>query len=377
MKKKAIAFYLPQFHPIEENNEWWGPGFTEWTNVAAARPRYPSHHQPHIPGELGFYDLRLSDTRVAQAKLAREFGVYGFCYYHYWFNGRVLLDRPLNEVLRSGEPDFPFCVCWANENWTRAWDGLDRQVLMKQDYSEADSLAHIRYLLEIMKDSRYIRINNKPLLLIYRPDIIPDVAGVLANWRDSSKVAFGAGIHIAGVRNGFSKLTDKEYLDAGFDSIVDFQPNREYFPSPTTAKGLLKDLLQRWLPDEVYQYLKLSTSQTNRVSYSGLVDGYMKKVWPKEYIKFPCVFPSWDNTARRKSPTIIENSDFGLFASWLERAFENVSYYGPDEQIVFVNAWNEWAEGCHLEPDRKNGRGFLSAVHRVVTNNKQSGGRGA
>lgn len=373
MKVKAISFYLPQFHPIPENDEWWGNGFTEWTNVAATRPRFKGHYQPHIPADLGFYDLRLSDSRISQANLARDYGLYGFCYYHYWFNGKLLLDTPLKSVLSSNEPDYPFCICWANENWTRAWDGLERQVLIKQVYSNDDSIKHMNYILQIIADRRYIRINNKPLILIYRPDIIPKLSEMLAIWREVSIVDFPEGIYLAGVRNGFSKLSDSQYISAGFDALVDFQPNREDFPAPSNFNSFVKATLQRYLPDSIYQRMKLSVTASNIVSYEKMVKLMIEKSWPINYIKFPCVFPSWDNSPRRKSATIIQNDDPKLFSIWLNKAISNVANYDNDEKIVFVNAWNEWAEGCHLEPDKKHGRSFLEAVASAL--NEQSNPR--
>jgi len=190
-KIRAIALYLPQFHPVPENDEWWGRGFTEWRNVAKAKALFPGHYQPHLPADLGFYDLRLPEVREAQAELASQHGIHGFCYYHYWFNGRRILERPFNEVLESGKPDFPFCLCWANENWTRVWDGGERNVLLEQHYSFEDDLAHIRSLIPAFKDPRYIRINGKPLFLVYRTELLPDPAKTAALWQ---KEAIKAGL---------------------------------------------------------------------------------------------------------------------------------------------------------------------------------------
>ena len=366
---KILAFYLPQFHPIPENDAWWGKGFTEWTNVVSARPRFSGHNQPHLPGDLGFYDLRLLETRIAQAELAQKYGVYGFCYYHYWFNGKLLLDAPLKSVLSSSKPDIPFCICWANENWTRAWDGLDRQVLIKQEYSCQDSLRHIEHLIPIITDMRYIRVNNKPLILIYRPDIIPNLSALLSLWRKVAQHSCPSGIYLAGVMNNFSGMTEQQYLEAGFDAVIDFQPNRSDFPKPKALKSKIKNILQYYLPDRVYQKIKLSITANNIVNYQEMVLNIQNKKWPIEYTKFPCVFPSWDNSARRKSATIIQNADYNLFSQWLITSIQNVKKYNIQEQLVFINAWNEWAEGCHLEPDKVNGHGFLKAVLDAIQAN--------
>jgi hypothetical protein len=186
---RLIAFYLPQFHPIPENDDWWGKGFTEWRNVVQAKPLFPGHYQPHLPADLGFYDLRVPETRQAQADLAREYGIHGFCYYHYWFKGRRLLERPFNEVLTSGQPDFPFCLCWANESWTRAWDGQSGVILMKQEYSEEDDYQHIRWLSNVFRDKRYIRYEGKPLFLVYRVRDLPNPLQTTEIWRNEARRA--------------------------------------------------------------------------------------------------------------------------------------------------------------------------------------------
>ncbi|MDQ3627188.1 MAG: glycoside hydrolase family 99-like domain-containing protein, partial [Verrucomicrobiota bacterium] len=216
---RAIAFYLPQFHPIPENDEWWGKGFTEWTNVAKTRPIYPGHYQPHLPNELGFYDLRLPEARDAQADLARDHGIHGFCYYHYWFNGRRVLERPFNEVLASGRPDFPFCLCWANENWTRAWDGREHDVLLAQHYSEADDREHIRWLCRAFADPRYIRIKGKPLFLVYRTTALPDPRRTTDIWREEARRLGIGELFLGRVESNFpGERGDPRPL--GFDAAV-------------------------------------------------------------------------------------------------------------------------------------------------------------
>src|ERR1035438_6297622 len=197
MKPRAIAFYLPQYHPIPENDAWWGKGFTEWISVTKARPLFKGHYQPQLPADLGFYDLRVPEARRAQAGLAREYGIHGFCYYHYWFHGKRLLERPFNDVLESGKPAFPFCLCWANENWTRRWDGKEEQVLLKQVYSIEDDIQHIRALLPVFKDSRYIKVNGKPVFLVYRIGNLPAPAETLRRWREEAAKAGLPGLYIA------------------------------------------------------------------------------------------------------------------------------------------------------------------------------------
>jgi lipopolysaccharide biosynthesis protein len=368
MDVRAIAFYLPQYHPIQENDEWWGKGFTEWRNVTRARPLFPGHHQPQLPGELGFYDLRCEDTRIAQAELAREHGIFGFCYYHYWFSGQMLLARPFNEVLASGRPDFPFCLCWANENWTRAWDGSDRQILMEQTYDESSIQAHITWLCRAFRDPRYIRVRGRPLILIYRTDILPNVAGLLRTWRAQAQAEGFPELYIAAVLSNFPQLGEQELIALGFDATVEFQPRRDDVPHLSARERRLLRLKER------YNRLRARTTLTflpearlySRFDYGELAENAMARAASVGHVRFPCVSPGWDNTARRREPVILQNDDPVVYERWLRFTAERARSRDPEERIVFINAWNEWAEGCHLEPDLRSGRQFLEATRRAL-----------
>ena len=339
---RCIAFYLPQFHPIPENDEWWGKGFTEWTNLGKAKPSFPGHHQPRVPADLGYYDLRLPETRTAQAALAREYGIGGFCYYHYWFNGRRLLDRPFNEVLQSGSPDFPFCLCWANENWTRAWDGLDREVLVGQKYSPDDDRAHIQWLAQAFADRRYIRIHGKPLFLVYRVASLPNPVQTATIWREEARRLGIGELFLCAVESRVGGTPSVHPAKVGFDAAVEFQPDGLFMPKPVR------------LLDE----------------YGGVFDyrEVMERMLEKpatDYLRFPCVTPGWDNSPRRKqNQTIIKGSTPELYERWLAAAVERQRRLPAEEQIIFINAWNEWTEGAYLEPDLAWGRGFLEATRR-------------
>ena len=221
-KTKLIAFYLPQYHPVPENDQWWGEGFTEWRNVMEGKPLFRGHYQPHIPADLGFYDLRVEETRDAQAKLAEEHGIHGFCYYHYWFNGKRILERPFNEVLKSGKPDFPFCLCWANENWTRVWDGGENHILLEQNYNERDDLEHIRALIPAFKDPRYIMIDGKPLFLVYRTESLPDPKKTAEIWRTEARKSGIKELYLARVESFTANVNPNEI---GFDASVEFAPD--------------------------------------------------------------------------------------------------------------------------------------------------------
>ncbi|UPU37089.1 glycoside hydrolase family 99-like domain-containing protein [Geomonas paludis] len=352
---RLIAMYLPQYHPIPENDEWWGKGFTEWRNVAKAKPLFKGHYQPHVPADLSFYDLRLEETRIAQAELARQYGVHGFCYYHYWFNGRRLLETPLEAMLKSGKPDFPFCVCWANENWTRRWDGEEQNVLMKQVYSEEDDRNHIRDLFRVFEDPRYIRVNGKPMFLVYRTENIPDPAATARIWREEARAAGIGELYLVRVES----IGTCDPASIGFDAALEFAPDwqkkgpRIMPEQDTKLPGL--DLL-----NEVYR--------NNYVHhYDNLADEMMAKPGVP-YKRFRCVTPSWDNSARRQEgANIFVGSTPDKYRQWLEHVLSFTRQrFGGDERIAFVNAWNEWAEGNHLEPDQKFGRAYLEATKSAL-----------
>lgn len=356
---KAIAFYLPQYHPILENDAWWGKGFTEWTNVTKAKPLFKGHYQPHLPADLGFYDLRLPEVRQAQADLARAYGIYGFCYYHYWFNGKRLLERPFNEVLASGKPDFPFCLCWANENWTRRWDGLDAEVLTEQIYSDEDDLQHIRWLTQAFQDPRYIRVQGKPLFLVYRASQLPNPSKTAAIWRQEAHRLGIGDLFLCRVESFHTEHTDPALI--GFDAAVEFQPDWTQLgvPLQTGRKWNLARKLN--LTEQAYAY--------NRIyDYTTLSKQMLAKSSPP-YIRFPCVTPSWDNTARRKQgATILQNSSPEAYEHWLSSVLKRSLLNQSQEPIIFINAWNEWAEGNHLEPCQQWGCSYLEATYRVLTN---------
>jgi lipopolysaccharide biosynthesis protein len=352
---QLIAFYLPQFHPIPENDAWWGEGFTDWVNVARARPLFRGHDQPHVPGELGYYDLRDAGVRERQAELAREHGIAAFCYYHYWFEGRRLLHRPLDEVLASGRPDFPFCLCWANENWTRVWDGMDDHVLARQTYSREDDLRHIAWLADVFRDERYLRIDGKPLFVVYRARGLPDPKATAELWRDEARRLGIGEIYLARVES-FHDERDAP-ADIGFDAAVEFQPDMANLPTPLRRGRAWSALRRLGLTSDAF-------AASSVFDYRELVDRALEKPSPA-YTRFPCVTPSWDNSARRKEHAwITKDATPELYERWLGEAVRRARADGHG--VVFLNAWNEWAEGNHLEPCKRWGRGYLEATRRAA-----------
>ncbi len=368
-KLRAIAIYLPQYHPLPENDEWWGKGFTEWTNVAKAKPLFEGHYQPHLPADLGFYDLRLSEAREAQADLARKYGIYGFCYYHYWFNGRRILERPFQEVFESGNPGFPFMLCWANENWTKAWDGLDTEILLEQKYSHEDDLQHIRSLLPYFKDSRYIRIDGKPVFAIYKSTQFPDMKKTISIWRDEAKKE---GMELYLCRFESMALEGASYLEDGFDAAVEFQPQIKVAASFQPAKmKTLKDELSLAMLKKSIKF-RLMRILSKKKKDADIIDGdvalygtHVEQALSRyesvdKYKRYRCVMPGWDNSPRRSSNfLVLKDSTPDLFGEWVKKASETFVPYSKDENLFFVNAWNEWAEGNHLEPCHKWGKAYL------------------
>ena len=353
----SICFHLPQFHPIPENDEWWGAGFTEWRNVARARPRFRGHHQPHLPADLGFYDLRLPEARAAQAELAARYGVSGFCYYHYWFNGRRLLEAPVEAILASGEPDFPFMLCWANENWTRRWDGADREVLLAQHYGEQDDLDHIRHLAPAFADPRYIRKDGKPVFLVYKAADLPDPRRTTDTWRrEHARLGLGE-LYLCRVEAHDGDRGDPVAL--GFDAAVEFQPDFAIKPGLIQPPKPGRAVRRVFRPNSGYR-------KNDVLPYDGLVRNALAKP-AVPYPRYRCVAPGWDNSPRRAHrATIYRDATPEKFEHWLRETLRRTTREA-DREFVFVNAWNEWAEGAHLEPDDRWGHAFLEAHLRAIS----------
>lgn len=350
---KIICFYLPQFHAIAENDAWWGNGFTEWTNVQPAQPQFVNHYQPHEPGELGYYNLLDTSTQHRQIELAKLYGIEGFCFYFYWFGGKRLLETPIANYLNDSTLDLPFCLCWANENWSRRWDGLDHEMLIAQQHSPEDDLAFIQHVAQYMRDTRYIRIDGKPLLLVYRPGLLPDPKATVARWRTWCRENDIGEIYLAYTQS-FESLDPATY---DFDAAIEFPPNNSAPTDVTKQVAPLREDFKCTVYDAT-----VFTARSEHYTRPG-------------YKLFRSVFPSWDNTARRKNKsTVFLNSSPSLYQRWLENAIRDTirSQPNPDERLVFVNAWNEWAEGAHLEPDTRYGYAYLQSTRDAITRTNSS-----
>lgn len=340
-QSKLIAFYLPQYHRIPENSEWWGPGFTEWNNVVKGKPNFADHYQPHIPRDLGFYDLSHPDVMREQAEMAKLYGLHGFCFYYYWFSGRRILERPLENFLKS-DIDINFCLCWANENWTRTWDGDTKSVLMGQNYTEGDDENFIASLVDYFNDKRYIRVDGKPMLVVYRAKKMPNPSASFSKWRNLAQSHGFPGLHIVVV--DFYDISRPDEVDA--DALVEFPPHK--FNGPQSQPDVMPTITNTEFTGGIVDYSKVIAQSAIR-SYP-------------QFKLYRGIIPSWDNTARRQdTPTILVNSQPDLYGEWLSylRAYTREHNPSDSDNFIFINAWNEWGEGCHLEPDQKWGMQYL------------------
>jgi hypothetical protein len=361
-RARLLAFYLPQFHPIPENDAKWGKGFTEWHNVAGARPTFRGHRQPRVPGDLGFYDLRLPETRAAQAELAARHGIEGFCYWHYWFNGTRLLDRPFAEVLASGEPDFPVCLAWANQAWTDTWLGTGT-VLQAQEYSPHDDVAHARWLTEAFADRRYVRIDGRPVFIVYNPGELPDPARTVDTIRSE---VVRAGVTEPLILGIDSYAIGHDYRTDGFDGTVAFEPNLGLLPHNNHTSALARPW--RKVARTVRNVgLGVSSTTIKAYSYRRYLEATRRVRSTHEHPYYPGILVGWDNTPRRADGAIVMvDDDVRWFEQELERLVAAAQVRPADDRVIFVNAWNEWAEGNFLEPVLDRGSERLEAVARVV-----------
>lgn len=382
MKTRIIALYLPQFHPIPENDLWWGPGFTEWTNVAKAKPQFRGHHQPRIPADLGFYDLRLEETRIQQAELAREAGIEGFCYYHYWFGGKQLLERPFNEVVQSGRPDFPFCLCWANHSWSnKTWNRKSNlqpnSMLMEQTYpGKEDDINHFMKLLPAFRDHRYMRMDGKPIFVLYEPMHHPGVRQWIETWRELAEKHGLGGLYLIGMTPNtlMNRKNDSggrfsiakpdldssaqlynDIIDMGFDAVNSIGKRR----GEMLSRGVYMDLARMFLS-------KSGIPIANTYDYSRTVRGYFapEDSWERVY---PTILPQWDRTPRVGNyDGIYVNATPEAFQKHIEQAIGIISHKPERHRILFLKSWNEWGEGNYVEPDTLYGHGWLEAIRKAL-----------
>jgi lipopolysaccharide biosynthesis protein len=345
---RLIAYYLPQFHAIPENDSWWGVGFTEWTNVSKTLPKYVGHQQPKLPADLGFYDLSHVDVIKRQVSLARRAGITGFCIHNYWFSGRKLLNTPLELFLADPTIDMPFCLNWANESWSRRWDGSENELLVEQVYDPQDHAGYVRSILPALRDPRYIKVNGRPLIMVYRPSQIPDPKAMFASWRSFLK-AEGIGDPYLVMAQVFDDNDPRPY---GLDAAAAFPPHNSSWLAKNDRAHL--ELLDNRFKGHVRSYEEVASDVLEKPD--------------AEYRQFPGVMPGWDNEARKPGRgTSFYGATPSRYAAWLYAAAQKaLRIEDPQERLVFINAWNEWAEGAILEPDRHNGFGFLVKTRAVV-----------
>ena len=354
-KPLIIAYYLPQYHPIPENDEWWGKGFTEWTNVAKAKPLFKGHYQPKIPADLGFYDLRVPEVREQQAELAREAGIDGFCYWHYWFgNGKELLERPFKEVVKSGKPDFPFCLGWANESWeAKIWNSnavKSKKILIQQTYPGKDDIEkHFYSLIEAFKDKRYMKINNQPIFLIYQPLNHPNISYFIERWNTLIQK---------------EKIAEKFFFIAGAD-------DQNYTKMKELGFSAANIILSKRI-DEYYKkqnillrafkyFVRLVSQRPLLIKYENALKYLWKQSIDTNEFVIPSLLPNWDHSPRSgKGATILTNSSPQLFEKLCLKVFSGIK--NKRNKIIFIKSWNEWGEGNYMEPDLRYGKGFIKAL---------------
>lgn len=360
-KVRIIAFYLPQFHPIPENDEWWGKGFTEWTCVAQSKKLFPGHYQPHIPADLGFYDLRVPEVREKQAEMAKEYGVEGFCYWHYWFGGgKQLLERPFNEVLSSGKPDFPFCLGWANHTWEKKlWDkNGNSKVLIEQQYlGESDDIKHFYTLLPAFKDHRYIKVNGKCFFIVHNIITnLPAIKSFIKTWKRLADENGLEGFYF--VAQDFESRTKKELLEAGFDAVYNNDTLNIHHHLTIFQKVILMILRNCFHFPSIFSYKKA-----------------IKYMLPKDCESrsaIPVIAPNWDHSPRTGGKALIlHNSKPKYFYNLAKKAIEMVKNKPEEERIIILKSWNEWGEGNHMEPDKKFGTQYLEMLRKALNESER------
>ncbi|MFI3311664.1 glycoside hydrolase family 99-like domain-containing protein [Ewingella allii] len=355
---KTLAYYLPQFHEVEENNNWWGKGFTEWTNVKKAKPLFKNHYQPRVPLNKNYYNLLDKDTLIWQADIAKKHHVDGFCFYHYWFNGRQLLEKPAQILLQNKDIDLPFIFSWANEPWTRSWDGSHRDVIMPQEYGdEKDWLEHFNYLKPFFEDARYIKHNGKPIFLIYRSASFDRCEEWIAYWRKLASETSFKDIHFVSTLTSFKR--DERVLD--FDASVNFEPMCTFEHFTGNVRPFIRKVLGR-IRREANQKLNCCYVE-QKLSYQFIWNQILKKEFNSTC--YSGAFVDWDNSPRKKTKSLVM---IGSTPAVFKENFDKLYLKSKSSGVpyLFVNAWNEWAEGTYLEPDEHNGYQYLEAIRDVV-----------
>lgn len=352
LRSRILAFYLPQFHPIPENDAWWGKGFTEWRNVSRARPLFPGHYQPRLPADLGFYDLRNPEVQAEQAALAVRYGIAGFCVWHYWFGGKRLLQRPVDQVLDTPDLNFPFCLSWANEPWSRRWLGEPRDVLQPQPYSAEDDAAHARWLLRPFADPRYLTMQGRPIFGIYAPGSLPDGQRTTDTIKQTATASGLPEPYLVGID---AHRPGVDWRSLGFDAVLNFEPQLGVLPLALRDGAHPLRLLRNLRRGAPRLRTKIYTESAARRRFDARRPATMSH---------RSVMVGWDNTARRGVDGVVLSATSPVnFQRALNEAITwTTARYGPDERLVWVNAWNEWAEGNYLEPDARNGHAYLAAV---------------